>query len=74
MTNNDPANDQAVQLDWLSARGRVVVIRHENLPIRSGLVEDVTVDGSILWLASNGVNTRTMIEKSEGYMICDANP
>ncbi|MCD4853709.1 hypothetical protein LN996_23080 [Arthrobacter sp. AK01] len=34
-----------------------------------GLVEDVTSDGSILWLAADGPVTRTMVEKSEGYEV-----
>lgn len=77
MTTNSQGlhhNDEAVQHDWVAARGRVVAIQHHDFPLRIGLVEDVTTDGSILWLAAHGASTRTMIEKSEGYEICEALP
>jgi hypothetical protein len=55
--------------DWTSARGRTIEVWHAAFPTRIGVVEDVTPDGSILWLASEGPVTRCMIEKAEGYEI-----
>ncbi len=46
-------------------------VRHERRPLQIGLVEDVTADGSILWLAANGVETRVLIDRAEGYEICE---
>ena len=67
-------NDGTVQHDWVPARGRIVAIIHNDVLLRIGLVEEVTTDGSILWLAARGASTRIMIEKSEGYEISEALP
>jgi hypothetical protein len=55
--------------DWTSAKGHTVEVWHARSPTRIGVVEDVTPDGSILWLASEGPVTRCMVEKAEGYEI-----
>jgi hypothetical protein len=58
-----------LQHDWRLVRGCRVEIRHSLDRPRVGLVEDVTADGSILWLAAEGPATRTMVQKSEGYEV-----
>ncbi|MFJ4027512.1 hypothetical protein ACIPWF_09975 [Paenarthrobacter sp. NPDC089989] len=35
--------------------------------MRSGFVDGVTTDGSILWLAAYGAEPRTMFERFQGY-------
>ncbi|WP_284984732.1 hypothetical protein [Arthrobacter sp. efr-133-TYG-118] len=62
-------SDLRLRDDWSLAKGQVVEVRHFNLPTRTGLVEDVTADGSILWLAADGPATRTLVDRSEGYEI-----
>ncbi|GAB2724913.1 hypothetical protein GCM10027038_24380 [Arthrobacter bambusae] len=62
-------SDLRLRHDWGLAKGQVVEVRHRNIPPRTGLVEDVTADGSILWLAADGPSTRTMVDRSEGYEI-----
>jgi hypothetical protein len=61
-------NDQD---DWTSARGRFAAIRHAGRPLQMGFVEEVTPDGRMLWLAANGVNTRVLIDKADGYEIAE---
>ncbi len=65
------ANGAALQrhTDWHSVRGRTVEVRHCDAPAQIGVVEEVTYDGAILWLAAYGPLTRIMIEKAEGYEI-----
>ena len=55
--------------DWTSARGHTVEVWHATFPTRTGVVEDVTADGSVLWLAAHGPDLRIMVEKAEGYEI-----
>jgi hypothetical protein len=55
--------------DWTSVRGLTVEVWHATFPTRAGVVEDVTADGNILWLAADGPVTRVMVEKAEGYEI-----
>lgn len=62
-------SDLQLRNDWRLARGQVVEVRHDNIPTRTGVVDDVTADGSILWLAADGPATRTMVDRSEGYEI-----
>ncbi|MCZ9884963.1 hypothetical protein [Arthrobacter sp. B2a2-09] len=62
-------SDLRLRNDWSLARGQVVEVRHDNIPTRTGMVEDVTADGYILWLAADGPATRTMVDRSEGYEI-----
>jgi hypothetical protein len=64
-----PGIDLMIQGDWLLTKGTLVEARHHYHPARTGLVEDVTADGSILWLAADGAFTRHMIDKSDGYEI-----
>ncbi|MDQ0801477.1 hypothetical protein QF050_003116 [Arthrobacter sp. SLBN-112] len=58
-----------LQQDWLLTKGTLVEARHRHHLARTGLVDDVTPDGSILWLAADGALTRHMIDKSDGYEI-----
>ncbi|MGK3958905.1 hypothetical protein ACLKOZ_22240 [Arthrobacter sp. R4] len=58
-----------IQHDWISAKGSYVQVRHEDRPRQQGVVEDVTDDGAILWIAAHGPYTRRMILRSEGYEV-----
>ena len=44
-----------------------VDIRREGVFVRAGVVEDVTPSGHTAWIAANGIDRRTTIEKSVGY-------
>ncbi|MBT8163130.1 MULTISPECIES: hypothetical protein [Arthrobacter] len=59
----------AILKDWALAKGELVEVRHHELPPREGLVDEVTPDGVILWLAAEGATTRRMIDKSEGFEV-----
>jgi hypothetical protein len=59
---------QPVQ-DWSVLAGRVVELRIEERFIRTAEVEEVTGDGSIMWLRFNGNQTRQLITKTDGYDI-----
>lgn len=71
VTEETMAQDQnlRIQHDWISAKGRYVHVRLEHGPQQEGVVEDVTADGAILWLAAHGPYTRSMILRSEGCEI-----
>ena len=52
--------------DWSTLRGACVEIRQDGLPVSRGTVDDVTDDGSILWLHS-ATDGRRLFEKSNFY-------
>jgi hypothetical protein len=55
------------QHEWTQALvGQFVEIRKGGECLRSGVVDAITFDGSILWLSAEGVWTREMFEKSHG--------
>jgi hypothetical protein len=55
--------------DWPLLVGTVVEVRREGRVVRTGLVEDVTASGEIVWIAADGFDGRTMIDKREGYQL-----
>lgn len=57
------------QNDWLLTKGMFVQARHHYHPSQAGVVDDVTQDGEVLWLAADGALTRHMIDKSDGFEI-----
>ncbi len=58
------------QDDWFPPLGgESVQIRIHGRFVRTGIVDSVTVDDEILWLASDGVNQRQLISKSDGYEV-----
>ncbi len=57
------------QDDWLPPVGEAVQIRHNNRILRTGTVDSVTSDGSILWVAASGPSQRQMIARDEGFEV-----
>ncbi len=55
------------QDDWLPLVGETVQIRIKGRFVRMGIVDAVTIDNEILWLASDGVNQRRLVSKADGY-------
>lgn len=53
--------------DWQRLVGALVEIRRHGRLIRNGLVDNATPSGDIVWIAADGINSRTMIEKADGY-------
>jgi len=58
-----------LQHDWLAVIGQCVEIRRGHTPVRTGVVDSVTDDGSILWIAAHGVHPRMMIERALGFQV-----
>jgi len=58
-----------IQTDWLPVVGQVVEIRLHGQAVRTGTVDAVTSDNSILWLAAEGAYPRVMLERSAGYNV-----
>ncbi|MCI0142115.1 hypothetical protein KNN17_11045 [Arthrobacter bambusae] len=57
------------QDDWLPLVGEMVQIRISGRFVRTGVVDAVTIDDGILWLAADGVNQRRLISKADGYEV-----
>jgi hypothetical protein len=52
---------------WNRLIGALVEVRQYGTIIRAGFVEDAMPDSSMLWLAADGVNLRTMYEAALDY-------
>lgn len=55
--------------DWQHLRGSWVELRADGRLVRTGEVEDVAADSSVLWLRYNGAHGRQMIAAGDGYDI-----
>jgi hypothetical protein len=55
--------------DWNRLIGAIVEIRQHNDTIRIGTVDDAMADSSALWLASDGVQPRTLYEAALKYEV-----
>lgn len=61
--------DLHLQPQWQRTVGQLVEIRRDGTSLRSGVVEAVMPDDSILWIAADGINPRQMVEKSDGNQV-----
>lgn len=55
--------------DWSRLEGVHVVIRRHGQSVRAGVVDAVTQDATILWLAVDHNGNRTLFESAEGYEV-----
>jgi hypothetical protein len=55
--------------DWRRLIGAVVDVRQAGRHFRSGLIEAVTSDDAIAWLAQDGPVGRMLIDKKSGHTI-----
>lgn len=62
-----PAKRPGTVRDWHLLVGAVVEVRRGGRVIRTGLVDDATSSGETIWIAADGFDSRTMIEKLDGY-------
>lgn len=58
-----------LEYDWCQMVGKYVEIRREGIPVRTGLVDVVTADDGILWIAANGAECRALYERAHGYSV-----
>jgi hypothetical protein len=55
--------------DWSLLINALVEIRQNGQVIRTGFVEDVMPDSSVLWLAADAVHPRQMFEAAQGHQV-----
>lgn len=55
--------------EWHRLTNAPVEIRRRGEVIRRGTVEDVMPDSSVIWLAADHENPRTLFEASEGFEV-----
>lgn len=58
-----------LQPDWQRTLGQDVEIRVNGKPVRTGTIEAVTPDNSVLWISADGVDARQMLARAEGYEV-----
>ncbi|WP_457946720.1 hypothetical protein ACTAQI_14265 [Pseudarthrobacter sp. alpha12b] len=60
---------QALRADWARLPGRSVEVWLKGERVASGVVDQAAEDGSVLWIAAEGISTRRIFDKSSGYQI-----
>jgi hypothetical protein len=60
--------------EWQLLIGVLVEIRRHGLSLGIGVVDNATASGDIAWIAADGNNGRSMIEKAGGYELSIAPP
>lgn len=61
--------DRYCRSDWSHLMGEPVEIWRNGRCVRTGLVDQVTSDDSVLWIAGEGALTREMFDKYAGYEV-----
>ena len=55
--------------DWTDLAGVTVQIRKDGRIVRVGHVETVSPSADVLWIQGQGVEPRTLFQKTEGYTV-----
>jgi hypothetical protein len=55
--------------DWFRLPAATVEIRHHGTYVRTARVEAATPDSRMLWLCQEGVDSRVLIDKLDGYEV-----
>lgn len=58
-----------LRADWSRLPGRSVEVWLLGQHVASGVVDQAAEDGSVLWIAAEGIRTRRIFDKSSGYQI-----
>lgn len=68
---NGDASKKALGLraDWARLPGRSVEVWLRGEHVASGVVDQAAEDGTVLWIAAEGISTRRIFDKSSGYQI-----
>jgi hypothetical protein len=61
--------DLHLQPDWQRTLGQFVEIRRYGKTVRTGTVEAVMPDNSILWISAAGPYSREMVERAEDCQV-----
>jgi hypothetical protein len=56
-----------VTYEWHLLVGAEVEVIQRGRIVRSGIVDDATADGTVAWVAQDGVEQRRLIDKADGY-------
>lgn len=55
--------------DWFRLPATTVEIRHHGTYVRTARVDAATADSRMLWLSPEGVESRVLIDKLDGYEV-----
>jgi hypothetical protein len=58
-----------LRTDWARLPGRNVEVWLLGECVASGVVDQAAEDGSVLWIAAEGISTRRIFDKQSGYQI-----
>jgi ribosome maturation factor RimP len=63
-----------LQRDWYAAIGEFVELRLHDQTVREGVIDAVTGDDAILWLAADGIHQRQLFTREDGYQVWIGSP
>lgn len=69
-----PPTVNYLQRDWYPVIGESVELRRHDQPVRYGVIDAVTGDDAILWLAANGIHQRQLFTREDGYQVWIGSP
>lgn len=55
--------------EWAALQGKDVEVWQLDRMIRRGRVEAASSDSRLAWIKADGIDTRTLVEKSRGHVI-----
>jgi len=55
--------------EWINLIGLAVEVRQNGEVVHRGVVEDVSMDSSNIWIASEGASGRKLYDKGSGYQV-----
>lgn len=58
-----------LQTDWYPAIGAFAELRLHDQAVREGVIDAVTDDDAILWLAADGIHQRQLFTREDGYQV-----
>ena len=62
-------NGRGLRDDWSQLVGRTVEVWQWDRQIATGIVDQASVDDSLLWIAAHGNETRKLYDKPSGFRV-----
>lgn len=64
-----PGTNRGLRKDWSRLAGHTVEVWLGGEYVARGVVDQAAEDGSVLWIAGEGITTRRLFDKSTGYQV-----
>jgi hypothetical protein len=69
-----PPKVNYLQRDWYPVIGESVELHRHDQAVREGVIDAVTGDDAILWLAADGIHQCQLFTREDGYQVWIGSP